>query len=102
MRFGRRHALPQGTLHVVLKKQAGNRQLVWKVQRRSQEITDCDIELPAQKLSLNQLANCRMRKLGDRIRSQTRQPPKVMQEAAKSVGFGSRGIDDLRPRKLLG
>ena len=101
MRFGDRHAVPQRTLHIVLKKKAGYRQFLGKVQRRGQEIADCNVESPARKLARNQLANRRMRELGDRIWRESRQPVNIVHDPKKALGICRSGVHDLRLGKLL-
>jgi hypothetical protein len=102
MRFGRRHALPQRALHIVLKEQAGNRQLQRENSttepgnRRSRRRTAAGELAPNQRLR-----NLRMRELRNRVRREPRQPVKVVEHAAKSFGLGSGSVDDLRMRKLL-
>ena len=99
--MGRRHALRQCAL-IVLKKHAGYRQLLRKVQGGGQEVANRYVELPSGKPAHNRLANCRMRELGDRIGRESRQPVQVGQYPSEPVGIGSCSVDDMRLRKLLG
>src|ERR1700722_17853917 len=92
--------MPQCTLDIVLKQHAGYGQFFGKIQSGVKEIADCYIETSTGKLASDQIADRRMRVLGNGVWRQSRHPPRIIQNAAKPLGIWHCGIDDMRTRKL--